>query len=169
LGEYFVKQTLRNRYEICTANGKQRLTIPIAGSKNHRSMDEITISYKENWPLIHWRTIESAYRNSPFFEYYENDFRLLLASKEERLAEFNKRSLSFLEKAFKAKCYYSETKVYVKEYPDSSDLRQPINWKSINKKEKPYLQPFSERNGFIPNLSALDYLFCVGPNGLKEY
>jgi hypothetical protein len=166
-GEYFKKQTYHNRFEIATANGKHRLTVPVEGSKNHRNLSTMQIHYKENWPQIHQKTIASAYKNSPYFDYFESDLKEILFSRYGTLIELSLCSLKFLEKGFKTKFHFTIQKDYIANYSaEWNDLRAYVFDGTISPPPT-YLQPFSDRTGFIPNLSGLDLLFCSGPNSLK--
>ena len=167
-GEYFQKQTFRNRYEIATSNGKLRLTVPVEGSKNHRKQSEMSIHYRENWPQIHLKTLVSAYKNSPYFEFYEPGLQNLLFSQEQNLVEFSLKALSFLEKGFKHPFSYEISPNYLANYgADFTDLRNYAFDGSMQVQLPSYFQPFSDRLGFISNLSGLDLLFCEGPNALN--
>lgn len=166
-GEYFQKQSFRNRYEIATSNGKHRLTVPVEGSKNHRNLSEMSIHYRENWPQIHLKTIASAYKNSPFFEYYEPELNKILLCKEPYLVQLSFSALSFLEKGFKTRFKFEINPNYVSNYgAEFTDLRKYAFDGSQTNTLPTYFQPFSDRIGFIPNLSGLDLLFCEGPNSL---
>jgi hypothetical protein len=166
-GEFFQKQTFRNRYEISTANGKLRMTVPVEGSKNHRNMAEIGIHYRENWPQIHLKSIASAYKNSPFYDYYEIGLQKVLLSNEQNLVKLSLNSLAFLEKGLKTTFKFELHSKYQADYgPEWIDLRDYAFDGSAYPNQKPYFQPFSDRTGFIPNLSGLDLLFCEGPNSL---
>jgi len=70
----FIKQSFRNRAYIASANGKQSLTIPLKQGKTKLSNKEVQIDYSTNWQRIHWQSIISAYNNSPFFEFYAENF-----------------------------------------------------------------------------------------------
>ena len=167
-GEYFQKQTFRNRYEIATANGKLRLTVPVEGSKNHRTMAEMGIHYRENWPQIHLKTIASAYKNSPFYDYYEMGIQKILLAQEQNLVQLSLNSLTFLEKGLKTTFKFELQPNYQADYgPEWIDLRNYAFDGSAYPNQKSYFQPFSDRTGFIPNLSGLDLLFCEGPNSLS--
>ena len=96
--ETFRKQTIRNRCNIYTSNGMLSLIIPLKERRNHSVTKDIKISYDSNWQVIHWRSIESAYSNSPFFEFYKDEFINFYNSKFEFLIDFN---FSILEKTMK--------------------------------------------------------------------
>ena len=86
--ESFIKQTYRNRMIIPTTNGPLSLTIPT----NHDislSMKDIRISDHANWRHVHWNALLSAYGESPFFEYYQDDIRPFYEKKYEFLFDFN--------------------------------------------------------------------------------
>ncbi len=86
--ESFIKQTYRNRMIIPTTNGSLSLTIPT----NHDislSMKDIRISDHANWRHVHWNALLSAYGESPFFEYYQDDIRPFYEKKYEFLFDFN--------------------------------------------------------------------------------
>ena len=92
--ENFSKQTYRNRCEIYGANGPLSLTIPVKrGSFHKMKISELEIEYDENWQDNHWRSIVSAYRSSPFFQFYEDDVRSLFHSKKQFLLELNESIL----------------------------------------------------------------------------
>ena len=86
--ESFIKQTYRNRMIIPTTNGPLSLTIPT----NHNTslaMKDIRISDHANWRHVHWNALLSAYGESPFFEYYQDDIRPFFEKKYEFLFDFN--------------------------------------------------------------------------------
>ena len=87
--DYFVKQTLRNRCYIDSPNGALALTIPVVKPKGKTLMRDIRISDHGNWRHQHWVALESSYRQSPFFEYYADDFAPFYEKKWEFLADFN--------------------------------------------------------------------------------
>src|SRR5687767_12751081 len=82
--ENYQKQSYRNRMWILSANGVLELSVPI----EHRATKELTkdihISYREKWQHRHWRAITSAYRNSPYFEFFEDRIRTCYENKTER-------------------------------------------------------------------------------------
>ena len=87
--ETFVKQSYRNRCLIATAQGIQALTVPVV-HENHDSIDKIRISDHGNWRHLHWQAITSAYGDSPFLEYYEDELRPFFFERQwEYLIDFN--------------------------------------------------------------------------------
>ena len=86
----YCKQTYRNRCIIATAGGRQALTIPVVKSENPKQlMKDVRISDHGEWRRQHWNALESAYMNSPFFMYYQDDFRPFYEKKYEFLIDFN--------------------------------------------------------------------------------
>ncbi len=88
--EHFIKQSYRNRCEVYGANGKLSLVIPIQRKPGKTPMKEVKIDYSQNWQKIHWKSFESSYRSSPYFEFYEDQFiHLFHKSKPQYLVEFH--------------------------------------------------------------------------------
>lgn len=158
--EYYQKQSYRNRCRIATANGIMDLSIPV-DSAGKTLIRDLRISDHNNWQTHHWRSIETAYNSSPFFEYYADDFRPFFEKKwlflwDFNLALFNK-TLELLD---------IETKIELTEQykPETSDnfldLRATIHpKKEISLLLKPYYQVFETKFGFMPNMSIIDLLF----------
>ena len=169
--EHFIKQTYRNRYYILTAQGTFPLTVPIIHSTQKQSIDQTTIDYSQKWQNNHWRAIESAYRNAPFFEFYEQDLRKILYQKHDSLFNLNYQSLSFCLRAMGLSVSLSETVTY--EHTTEStivDLRDQLSAKKTYLdrtfyRPVPYYQVFG--SAFAANLSAIDLLFCMGPQTLQ--
>lgn len=158
--EYYQKQSYRNRCRIATANGIMDLSIPV-DSAGKTPIRDLRISDHNNWQTHHWRSIETAYNSSPFFEYYADDFRPFFEKKwlflwDFNLALFNK-TLELLD---------IETKIELTEQykPETSDnfldLRAAIHpKKEISLLLQPYYQVFETKFGFMPNMSIIDLLF----------
>lgn len=163
--ETYPKQTFRNRCEITTANGLLPLSIPIEkpnGSKTRTN--EILLSSKEKWQLIHWRAIEAAYASSPYFEYYEQEVKELIFQQELNLTQFNHNIIKRIQKWLDLPSQLIYTDKY--NHIDSNlDFRNLFS-KSINPREFQhdyYQQVFEIENGFFQNVSILDSIFCLGP------
>ncbi len=166
----YQKQSYRNRTYIYGANGKLLLTIPIKHSqtKEKQLYKNVRIENDFKWQLLHWRSLESAYRTSPFFEYYEDEFAPLFEKPKKFLLDFNYECMSVVLDNLQIDIPISKTNTYHKTPADILDLRSLIH----AKKEKnydldPYIQVFQDKKGFISNLSILDLLFNEGPNAVN--
>lgn len=168
----FKKMSFRNRYIIPGANGIQNLTVPVAGGREQKVlMKDIRIDNSANWQRNHWRSLVSAYNKAPFFEFYAEDVKSLLFSKEEWLFSFNINIIEWLCKTLKISATIEITGSYIDKYKDDADYRNyilPKNFQENTKNAVPhYAQVFEDRLGFQPNLSILDLLFCQGPNAIS--
>lgn len=164
----YQKQTYRNRTYIYGANGKLLLTIPIKHSQNNKRQlyRDIRIENDFEWQKLHWRSLETAYRTSPFFEFYEDDLIPLFEKKKEFLLDFNYETLEVLTECLQLDISYQKTDQYQKEVTDCSDLRSLIIAKNEKHDFASYTQVFQEKYGVIKNLSILDLLFNEGTNAL---
>lgn len=163
--EFFPKQTYRNRIEILGPNGLQKLVIPTEKTGERRRMDEVRISYAENWQKIHWKSLEAAYRRSPYFEYYEHLLHPLYKGKDiDLLSTFNLTFLSLIKEILDLDWTYSKTERY--EETHVHDFRS-YDFQYLKIGNAPYFQVFSDRHPFHDNLSILDVIFNLGPEAKK--
>ncbi len=168
--ENFTKQSYRNRCDIYGANGKLSLTIPVKKGRTVKTpINELEIDYTEEWQKNHWRSIESAYRHSPFFEYYADDIRPFYKSEIKYLTQFNNGIQKAILDTMEVYPDIQYTEEYHKKITNSDDFRDTIHPKK--RMQKPddyysvikYYQVFAAKFGFIENLSILDLLFNMGP------
>jgi hypothetical protein len=164
--EYFVKQSYRNRFHILGANRVEKLTIPTTAKHNHTLITDIRIDYSQKWLNNHWRSIESAYRNAPYFEHFADALQRVLFSKPAFLYDLNYRLLAEYLCTVHPHVMISESTTYDKVPAGGTvDLRNQISPKHPGFKKfinpAPYTQVFG--NTFVPNLSIIDLLFCTGP------
>jgi hypothetical protein len=166
--EHFVKQSYRNRCCIMSANGILPLTVPILHNKKaHTTIRDVKISYDFDWQKIHWKSIESGYRCSPFFEYYEDLLLPCFTKKHVFLFDLNQELLVLLFKMLKLNCTLAYTESFEKivagmDFRNALHPRQLVHAIAVEN-AKPYSQVFGTRFGFIPNLSILDLIFNTGP------
>ena len=169
--ENFVKQTYRNRCDIVTANGKLSLSIPLIKQADKELIFDKKISYAEDWQKQHWRSITSAYKNSPYFDFLEDELRSFYDHEYQFLHEYNAEQLKWIMRAFRLKKDISYSEAYIED-ATFTDLREEIHpKKAIQDKRvdellhQPYYQTFSDKMGFVPNLSVLDLIFNEGIKG----
>jgi hypothetical protein len=156
--ETYKKQTCRNHCEIYGPNGRQKLSVPVCKvNGNHTLTKDIRISYFQAWQKIHWRSIETAYNNSPFFLYYRDLFEPFYFKKFDFLLDFNTRLLEVIFRILRIEKEIS----FTDHYENSSDDRNDLLLLH-------YTQVFENKSGFLPDLSTIDMIFNLGPDS-REY
>ena len=168
LQETFQKQTYRNRCLIATTQGIQALTVPVVHDASNMISD-IRISDHGNWRHLHWQALQTAYGDSPFFEYYEDDLRPLFTEHRwERLVDYNEAICHEMCELLDIQPHFSPLTSHLS--PLTSDFRLGINPKhpleDVDFQPKPYYQVYQQKHGFLPNLSILDLLFNMGPESI---
>lgn len=160
----YVKQTYRNRCVIATANGMQPLTVPTVRPDTPKQiMKDVRISDHGDWRRQHWNALESAYMNSPFFMYYQDDFRPFYEKKYEFLLDFNMELTRIILELAHMKVELNLTESYGATYNSVTDLRALAEPGQGTSGARPYWQVFGRKHGFLPGLSAVDLLFNMGP------
>jgi hypothetical protein len=148
-----------------------KLSIPIkhvGGDQGRQKYKEVRIDNDYPWQRQHWRTLQTAYRTSPFFEYYEEDLAPLFERENTFLLDFNFNTIERICKCLDAEFPGSRNALYKKSFTDGTDGRFLVD----AKKEMPfdqeaYTQVFGDRHGFIKNVSVLDLLFNEGTAALS--
>lgn len=161
----FQKQTNRNRTYIYSPNGIQLLNIPVKHSGlNHQKTKDIKIESEFDWQKQHFKSLEAAYRSSPFFEFFEDDIQPIFQKKHTFLMDLNFETLEVLSKCLRMKIEFGTTTEYFHEIdnPQIADFRYLINGKKDLSVFEIYPQVFDDKHGFINNLSVLDLLFNEG-------
>jgi hypothetical protein len=159
----FQKQTNRNRMYIYSPNGIQLLNVPIKHSKEkHQSMKDVKLETAFDWQKQHFKSLEAAYRTSPFFEYFEDAIVPIFQKKHTFLMDLNLETMSIVSKCLKLEFDYVETLEYFHQVEDKTDYRNLINGKKDTAVFESYTQVFSEKHGYLNNLSILDLLFNEG-------
>jgi hypothetical protein len=172
--EHFIKQTYRSRCDIYSPNGVLTLSIPLEKRNKRQAVKDVRISYEYNWQTLHWRSLESCYRRSPFFEYFEDDFRPFYEEKKyDFLIDLNEAIQQEVLDLLKLKPSYTFSTEYMSTYEGADDLRNIITPKESPGSDKafeakPYSQVFETRHGFIPNLSIADLLFNEGSRATQS-
>jgi hypothetical protein len=164
--ETYPKQTLRNRCRIYGPNGLQTLSIPvIKPDGNHTLTRDIRIADSVPWQRLHWRSIETAYNNSPFFLFYKDEFENVFGKQFEFLLDLNTRLLGILFSILHTgtKISFTDHFLGIPEKPGFHS-ESPTEKKGISGDAfPPYMQVFSMKHGFIPDLSIIDLIFNLGP------
>ncbi|WP_333810418.1 WbqC family protein [Flavobacterium sp.] len=159
----FQKQTNRNRMYIYSPNGIQMLNIPIKHSKDkHQKYKDVRIENDFGWQKNHFKSLEAAYRTSPFFEYFEDDFRPLFEKKHEFIMDLNLEIFELVNESLGIQIATEKTTEYFHEVPNYMDFRYLANGKKDTTQLEEYTQVFGDKHGFINNLSILDLLFNEG-------
>ena len=163
--ENFPKQTYRNRTNIYGANGRLSLIIPINHS-GERVMKEIKVSHRENWQKLHWKSIKTAYQSSPYFEFYEDRLQKIFEFESDSLIQFNLNALKIVLDILKTEKAYSLNIEYVK-IPLEENYREKFSAKKESEIEmEEYYQTFTDKMGFMKDLSILDLICNKGPETL---
>ena len=180
--ESFQKQTYRNRCLIATTNGLQALTIPVVRDQSNRLSDtnqdqepislihSIRISDHGNWRHLHWNALKSAYGESPFFDYYQDDIRPFFEQRWDYLFDFNEAIREKMCELLDIQPKVSYTEEFASTVNNITDFRSSINPKHPEPDPdftpKRYYQVYEQKHGFLPNLSILDLLFNMGPESI---
>ena len=159
----FQKQTNRNRMYIYSPNGVQLLNIPVKHAiEKHQKYKDVRIENDFGWQKNHFKSLEAAYRTSPFFEYFEDDFRPLFEKKHEFLMDLNLEVFQLVNDSLGINIQPQKTTEFFHEVPDYNDFRHLVNGKKDTTQIDEYTQVFNEKHGFINNLRILDLLFNDG-------
>ena len=192
----YQKQTFRNRCIIATANGLQALTVPVdthpvlgasaaptvlgtsAAESTKCLLKDVRISDHNQWRRIHWNALQSAYSESPFFEYYADDIRPFFEQKYDFLIDFNEAIRQKMCELIDIHPSVEYTQEFLSPQEVSSTSHHPIihDFRDVISAKHPqpdadfevkrYWQVFQHKHGFLPNLSILDLLFCMGPESV---
>lgn len=164
----FQKQTNRNRMYIYSPNGMQLLNIPVKHSRTaHQKFKDTKIEPAFNWQKQHFKSLEAAYRTSPFFEYFEDDIRPLFEKQHTFMMDLNFEAMDVVASCLGMELSYGKTQEYFHEVAGMEDYRYLANGKKDTAVFEPYTQVFGEKHGFINNLSILDLLFNEGRYALQ--
>ncbi|MEI6898280.1 MAG: WbqC family protein [Bacteroidota bacterium] len=171
LFETYQKQTFRNHCLIAGPNGAQQLTIPVIKvNGNHTKTKDIIIDGSADWQKIHWKSIETAYNNSPFFLYYRDYFEPYFFRRFESLVEFNNALLNEIFIILRMNIeieftedYQSGQGIFLDRGEELVGKRKPIPLHF-----RKYTQVFENKYGFLPDLSIIDLIFNLGPEA-RDY
>ena len=165
--ERYKKQSWRNRTCILSSNGPLLLSVPVIKPNGSLSIvEEISISYDTNWQKDHWKAIESAYTHAPYFFYYGEMIKDIIYAGHDNLLDYN---IFILKKILNWLSIEIEVDFSSEYFPpkDKTDYRVLLGEKKFNIKQESYIQVFSDKLDFYPNLSILDLLMNQGPMARK--
>jgi len=170
--ENYSRQSYRNRCTICTANGLLDLVVPVVKPDKAKILiTEVEIAYDTLWQKQHFKSIESAYRRSPFYEFYIDDLMIFFNQRHRYLYQFNMQIMSVVCDLIKIPLRVQESTQFRKTVgEDIIDLRNIIHPKTEQQhtcNQQRYTQVFCDKWGFKPNLSILDLLFNAGTESKK--
>jgi len=154
--ENWIKQSGRTRYEISGANKRLLLAVPTIKSSRKRMVD-VQIDSRENWAINHWRSLESSYNKSPFFDFYKDELKDILFADYKTLFELNKQSIAWCKRQLDLDIEPMYTDEYLKE--------AALDYRTALPELEPlvYPQVFEGQIGFLEDLSIMDMLFNQGP------
>ena len=166
----YQKQTYRNRCYIAHTNGKLLLNVPVKHSKDgsRQKMKDVVAENAFPWQKEHWKSIQNAYRTSPFFEFYEDELAPLFLKSVNGILDLNLEIFNTLQEMLQLDTSVSFSETYELAPSNAEDLRFLAVAKSKRKFNlTPYTQVLESHHGWLPNLSVLDLLFNEGPNALN--
>lgn len=168
LYELYKKQTWRNRAQILESNGPMYLTVPVIRPNGSQSIvKEVKVCYKTDWRKDHWMAIISSYQHAPYFFYYGEQIRELIYHEEPILYKYNDTIFRQLLKWLDLDIEVSFSEQYHSPI-DKSDYRISLDKKNFDIEQERYIQVFSDKMPFYPNLSILDLLLNEGPLARKR-
>lgn len=165
----FQKQTNRNRMYIYSPNGVQLLNIPVKHSAdgNRQLFKDVRIEPAFDWQKQHFKSLEAAYRSSPFFEYFEDDIRPIFEKKHDFMMDLNFEIMDIVTSCLGMDYNPEKTTEYFREANGLQDYRYLADGKKDKSQFEPYTQVFGDKHGYINNLSILDLLFNEGRYALE--
>ena len=167
MDDNFQKQTNRNRMYIYSPNGVQLLNVPVKHTRfAHQKTRDIQLETAFDWQKQHFKSLEAAYRSSPFFEYFEDAFAPIFKKRHTFLMDLNLETMAIAAKCLGMDFKYSETTEYFHSAPDFSDFRNLADGKKDSTELELYHQVFADRHGWLNNLSILDLLCNEGRRAL---
>ena len=172
INDFYQKQTFRNRTSIYGSNGRLNLIIPVSFSSSKKEkLKDIRICNNSNWQKNHLKSIQIAYRSSPYFEFFEDYFIEIFEKKEEFLIDITIKSIAIIFEVIEKDLEFKFTSSFQDNCNSDSDFRNLSirNSKVKTNRIKPYTQVFETEHGFISNLSTIDLIFNEGLNSLNYF
>lgn len=165
MGEHYIKRSERNRARILTAQGPMELTVHLQRANRPQiPVRDIRIDYSKRWQHQHWTALVSAYRSSPYFDFYRDALEPFYTRKFEFLVDYDLRLTHTLLGLIGCEARMPRlSEHYLEAAAGDCDLR-PKGRGGAAFTAEPYVQVFAERMPFAANLSFADLLFAEGPS-----
>jgi hypothetical protein len=165
--EHLPKQTIRTFCLVCSANGLQKLSVPVNNPAQKTPVNRVKIINTQRWQHQHWYSLISAYRSTPFFDYYQTLIEPIYTTRYEYLMELNKQTLEVVKQILKLNTSFSYTTHYIDKFTEGCDLRniQSVKYPLIIQYPS-YYQVFNYKWPFYSNVCVLDLIFNLGPDAL---
>jgi len=167
----YQKQSYRNRCYIYNGSGKQLLSVPVKHkvTTGRKKTIDTLIENDFPWQDQHFKSLQTAYRVSPYFEFFEDDIAPIFHKKYKFLLDLNIDTFLFVADALQISTDFLKTEEYHINSTEK-DCRMLAERKHQPEKiVETYVQMFDDKHGFIPNLSILDLLFMEGPNAISYF
>lgn len=163
IGEHYVKQTWRNRFDLLGSHGPFACTARVVGQKGEKiSTGEISL-VNDDWRRIALRGLTAGYARAPYFEDYISEVEAILNHEQLLLSQFSLASIDFTLHALNFSVKHTISETFVHPVSGMVDLRPEFKPSRAEFTQLPYPQVFEDRYGFVPRLSALDLIFNTGP------
>ncbi|NDB36394.1 MAG: hypothetical protein EB023_13885 [Flavobacteriia bacterium] len=162
--EHWIKQSIRNRSVILHAAGYHNLIVPIRHQPSKEAMGLVCVDDAKKWRGNHWKSIQTAYGRSPYFEFYDRDIKQCIDLESHLLLELNLKTLNFFIEIWQLPIQVALSSSF---YPYETTDNRLEDWLRPDKLEKNYHQVFSGFGNNYSHISALDLLCCEGPLGRK--
>ena len=166
--ESYLKQSYRNRCYVLSANGPHLLTVPVfLGSSHKTALKDVRIDYSKRWQQVHLRAISTAYRSSPFFQYYSDGIERDIMKNHEFLLDLNASLTETMLKILGIKKPVTYTTSFTPAGDGENDFRYRISPKKASPfTHREYPQVFDTGRGFVEGLSIIDLVFNMGPDAV---
>ena len=168
--ESFPKQTCRNRCTITVPHDSQpncqspianrlTLTVPVKRADSKQLTRDVEISYQQRWQHQHWIALMSAYKRTPYFDYYADFFRPFYEQETRFLVDFNEKIHEVIVELMKNNASIGVKKDNINNLCAAPTLRlaKTTNWQGLD------LEPC-----FGNGQSILDLLFEYGPETIMK-
>lgn len=161
--EHYKKQTWRNRTQILESNGPMYLSVPVMRPNGSKTpVKEVLVTQEKGWRKDHWKALESSYKHAPYFFYYGPQIKKLIDQTEQSLYLFNHHIFQQLLMWLDLEIEVQFTEKYHAP-KDPTDYRISLDKKKFDFTQEEYIQVFSDKYPFYPNLSILDLIMNQGP------